>query len=527
MSYLRTYYVAVITSIFYLGITQTACAQSVDSSPHASTTSTATPIPQVITPVLHKREKPIGTQNSYFRFELANIEGGNTLLIKDANSTGSDRLKAAIRNYFYGRNQSLVTTFTPSIAGKTLPKQVLFVWTDNGSNQTSEHGVAQLSPLFREQGPISLDFGAQYTDDVHSNLVSAIFTVIQTGVSVWGAPTSLFSNISADKYQKAGEKIDNAINKAFSERRTPVVPVSIDLSVDDRIDLVTNDGNVTQTLLSIVITPQDSLWGSSYNNLPDTPPQIMAKPVDSDKKVSQLLTTDNDSWAKFNNAKGKEDIPSIRAFCSDLVNTLASNGLTPLDSAIVLYGVLYQSPWNSNPKLRGNNDPCELNTQVLAGTNLEGKLHPRSYLLREAQKRRIALENMQDSVFNDIPIALQTRTATAWREMLAPSVAISVEGGAFNIGKNVTISTGAPRILPAKQAASLLAEMPVSYQPSTACFQLYEQVASMTFFTQCIQAQDSAVVIKKVDLTFDRSFADDSGTDEDATPLLTAIRFYL
>jgi len=523
----RTCFAAVIVGFLLLEFIKPLFAQSSDFSSTASIAATTSEIPQLINPIPHKRDKAIRTQNSYFRFALANVEGGNTLLINNSDSSVSNHIKAAIKNYFYGSNQSLVATFTPSIEGKTLPKQVLFAWTDDGTTKTSQHGAEQLSPLFRERGLIRLDFGAQYTDDVHSNLVLSLFSVIQTGVSIWGAPTSLFSNISADKYQKAGEKVDDAINKAFSIKKTPVVPISIDLSINDRIDLVTTNGSTSQTLLSIVITPQDSLWSTSSDNLPDTPPQILANPVDSDKKVSQLLPTDISFWAKLNNAKGKDDIPSVQAFCSDLVNTLAANGLNPLDSAVVLYAALYQSPWNSNPKLRSGNDPCEQNTLILAGSNLDGKLHQRSYLIREAKKRSEAIEAMQDSVFNDIPIALQTRTANAWREMLSTSVAISVEGGTFNIGKNVTISAGSPTILRAGQAASLLAAMPVTYQSSAACFQLYEQISTMKFFTQCIQAQDTSVVIKKVDLTFDKSFSDESSTDEDETPRLTAIRFYL
>jgi len=519
----------VIILAFILALIGCASAQTPESPPTISAPAVVSTIPRSITPVLHTRDKPIYTQDSYFRFELAGVKDGNTLRITDADKSVGERIAAAIKNYFYGHKQSLVASFTPSIGGKPMPKQVLYAWTDDGTTQTNQHGPQQLSPLFRDTGaPIPLEFGAQYTDQAHSNLVKSLFTAIQEGVNIWGSPTSLFSKISADRYKSAGEKIDAAINVAFSGKKDPIVPISVDLSNHDRIDMVSTDGDTTKTLLSILITPQDSLWATNTKNLPETPQQIETKAVDSDKTVRQLLTENSESRVRFNNAKGKGDIPAIHAFCADVVNTLADSALSPLDTAVVLYSVLFNSLWNSNPALRVGNDPCESNTKALVGTNLDGKLHPRSYLIREKKKRDIAIATMQDSVFEDIPTALQTRTAASWRALLAPSVAITVEGGSFLIGTNTTLSPDAPIILATGQAASTLAQMPVTYRAATVCFQVYAQVSTMTFFTKCIQAQDPVVAIKKVDLTFDKSFADESTSDDgDAQPLLTALRFYL
>jgi len=526
MTYLHTHRTTVIIGVLTLWLTGCASAQSTD--PASSNTDSVTPVPRSITPVLHKRDTPIFTQNSYFRFELAAVDGGNTMKIRDTDPSMGDHIKTAIKNYFYSHNQSLAATLAPSIDGKPLPKQVLYTWTDDGTTQTTNHGAPQLSPLFRDPGqPIPLEFGVQYADEVNSNLVTSLFTVVKAGIDIWGSPTSLFSKISANKYQSAGENVDRAINRAFSVKKTPIVPISIDLSNNDRIDMTAADGTATKIMFSIVVTPQESLWATSSKNLPDTPPQIIVKTIDTDKTVGQLLTANTDLWVKFNNAKGKDDVPAIQAFCADLAKTLAANGLNPLDTALVFYSTLYQSSWNSSPTLRSGNDLCEFNTQALEGTNLAGKLHPRSYLVREERKRHAAKEAMKESVFEDIPTAMQTRTAASWRELLAQSVAISVEGGAFRIGQNVTVSPDAPAIMLASRAASLLAQMPVAYQPASDCFRLYEQVSTMKFYTQCFQAQDKGVVIKKVDLTFDKSFADDSSTEDDMPPLLTAIRFYL
>ncbi len=499
-------------------------------APPVPVASAATPSKPVITQSAIKavpvaRPQPLASMGDGYIRLVGQSPVSPTFELKPEDGSPLKIAARKLANYLWDTRSTLLIVAQPlNFPNASPPKQQLLYATRDGNTDTVELHNVILTPYFEANNDLAVRLESAQATNVDSQVIQTAVEALAIAAKL-GAGGGVLAPLAIKDYSSQAAKLDSAVEKLLSTAKRQPQEFAFNPYTTERIDLVVQPSQgPEEVLLSLKYEQIESLIGKGKREgIPKEPVDISKTRV-SFVEPATTIRTAIEQDAALQKSYTDDKVDSLQVFCRTLPARLADLGLNRFDRMAVAYAYLRDSSWNSKLAYRVSDDSCSKLVASLSDIP-QLLLNSTQQLMREAaDERALLLRRYRDSVWKDIPLALQNNSAEAWQKVLADEVRVSATGGPVALKPELTIAVGEGNSYPMQDVADALGSSSLVYKKEAiSCFSLPTGSTGRYFSSPCVSLQGAGQAqALEVEFTVADSF---QAADDKSYPLISAIRF--